>query len=83
MLAVARVSNIGNSQAIHLPTAFRVDTHEVFISKNEVTGEITLCPKQKPDALHALMKQLQQLPKTAEFIPPRNDSLEVHERSLV
>ena len=75
MLSIAKVFTIGNSQAIRLPKAFRVDAREVWISKNTATGEILLRPKQEPDTLQALMKQLQRLPKTAEFIPPRNDVL--------
>ena len=74
MLATAKVFTTGNSQAIRLPKAFRVDAREVWISKDEGTGEITLKPKPTPDALEALFAQLKALPTTAEFIPPRDDA---------
>ncbi|MFN5810713.1 MAG: antitoxin, partial [Burkholderiales bacterium] len=45
MLATAKVFTNGNSQAIRLPKAFRVDVDEMWIARNEVTGEITLKPK--------------------------------------
>jgi virulence-associated protein VagC len=68
MPAIAKVFIIGNNQAIRLPIAYRVETREMWISKNAAIGEITLRPKPEPDALQALMVQLQQLPKTTEFI---------------
>jgi antitoxin VapB len=74
MSALAKVFTTGNSQAIRLPKAFRVDVREMWISKNAGTGEITLRPKPEPDALQVLMAQLKELPKTSEFIPPRDDA---------
>ena len=49
MIATAKVFTTGNSQAIRLPKAFRVDVQEMWIDKNEVTGEITLKPKDDED----------------------------------
>jgi antitoxin VapB len=74
MNAIAKVFTTGNSQAIRLPKAFRVEAREMWISKNAGTGEITLRPKPEPSALQALMAQLAQLPQTAEFIPERVDA---------
>ena len=51
MLATAKIFSTGNSQAVRLPEAFRVDVKEMWIAKNEVTGEIALKPKPAPDAL--------------------------------
>jgi len=45
MLATAKVFTNGHSQAIRLPKAFRVDVDEMWIDRNEVTGELTLRPK--------------------------------------
>ena len=74
MLATAKVFTTGNSQAIRLPKAFRVDAREVWITKDESTGEITLKPKPAPDALEAFFAELKALPTTDEFIPPRDDA---------
>jgi antitoxin VapB len=74
MFNTAKVFSTGNSQAIRLPKAFRVDAREMWISKNEGTGEITLRPKPQPDGLALLFAQLQELPQTAEFLPERNDA---------
>lgn len=74
MNATAKVFTTGNSQAIRLPKAFRVEAREMWISKNAGTGEITLRPKPESDALQALIAQLHQLPCSAEFIPERMDA---------
>jgi antitoxin VapB len=74
MLATAKVFTTGNSQAIRLPKAFRVDAREVWITKDEGTGEITLKPKPAPDALKEFLAELKALPTTDEFIPSRDDA---------
>lgn len=76
MLATAKVFTTGNSQAIRLPKAFRVDAQEVWISKNEVTGEITLKPKdadQRKRSLAKLFKMIEDNPFTEDFIAARSD----------
>lgn len=47
MPATAKIFSAGISQAVRLPTAFRVNVSELRIAKNEVTGEITLKPKDE------------------------------------
>lgn len=74
MVAIAKVFTTGNSQAIRLPKAYRVDAREMWITKNERTGEITLKPKPEPDALAAFLAALQSMPATDEFLPPRDDA---------
>ncbi len=74
MLATAKVFSTGNSQAVRLPKAFRVNVAEMWISKNEVSGEITLKPKAAPDALDAFLADLRAMPITEEFLQPRNDA---------
>ncbi len=73
MLATAKVFTTGNSQAIRLPRAYRVDAREMWISKNELTGAITLRPKPEPEALAAFMAALQAQPVSEAFLLPRDD----------
>jgi antitoxin VapB len=77
MLATAKVFTTGNSQAIRLPKAYRVDAREVWISKNEVTGEITLKPKESEDQrqrnLAELFRLIKENPFNEDFIPARTD----------
>lgn len=44
MLPTTKVFTKGNSQAACLPKAFRVGAQEMWVIKNDVTGEITLKP---------------------------------------
>lgn len=80
MLATAKVFTTGNSQAIRLPKAFRVDVREMWIAKNEVTGEITLKPKdddQRKRNLEKLFKMIADDPLPDDFlseITRRNES---------
>jgi len=71
MLTTAKVFTNGHSQAIRLPTAFRVDVEEMWIAKNEVTGEITLKPKdseaQRRFKLDALFKMIADDPFPEDF----------------
>jgi antitoxin VapB len=64
MQATAKVFANGHSQAIRLPKAFRVNVDEMWITRNELTGEITLKPKdaeslrkQRLDTLIALITE--------------------------
>lgn len=74
MTMTAKVFTTGNSQALRLPKAFRVNTREMWIARNEHTGEITLEPKPDAGALQAFVNELQSLPPGDEFIPPRDDA---------
>lgn len=42
---VAKVFMSGRSQAVRLPMAYRFDTDEVYISRDEVTGNVILSTK--------------------------------------
>lgn len=75
----AKVFTNGNSQAIRLPKAYRVDVSEMWISKNEVTGEIILKPKDDDERLrklNQLFKMIEETPITDDFLPPRDDAWE-------
>ncbi len=72
MLPTAKVFTTGNSQAVRLPKAFRVGVQEMWIAKNEVTGEITLTPKanenQRKRELEILLKALAENPLPDDFL---------------
>lgn len=42
----AKIFMSGRSQAVRLPLAYRFDTDEVYIRKDEMTGDIILSTKQ-------------------------------------
>ena len=74
MSTTAKVVSTGNSQAVRLPKAFRVNAREVWISRDERTDEITLKPKPDADALQAFLDELRSLPISDEFVPLRDDA---------
>ncbi len=70
----AKVFTTGNSQAVRLPKAFRLDTTEVWISRNSVTGVITLKPKdvdQRKRNIDELFRLIAEGPSNEDFVPPR------------
>lgn len=76
MEVIAKVFNTGNSQAVRLPKAFRLGVPEVWLSKDEVTGVMTLRPKnddQRKKNLEELFKLIREQPFSEDFIPPRDD----------
>ena len=42
MRAIAKIFQTGRSQAVRLPAAFRFDTDEVYVRKDEKTGDVIL-----------------------------------------
>jgi antitoxin VapB len=75
MSATAKVFITGNSQAVRLPKSFRLDATEVWITRNEASGEITLQPKPGPDELDGFFRLLKASPiDGAEFVPPRDNT---------
>lgn len=77
MTATAKIFTTGNSQAIRLPKAFRVQAREVWISKDDISGVITLRPKHEDERkknLDELFRLIREQPLTEEFIPPRDDA---------
>lgn len=76
MEVVAKVFSTGNSQAVRLPKAFRLDVSEVWLSKDDATGVITVRPKddeQRKKNLEELFRLIREQPFTEEFIPPRDN----------
>lgn len=71
MFATAKIFKTGHSQAVRLPKAFRLESDEVWISKNETTGEITLIPKPTPDSLDAFFALLEAEPLPRDFLAKR------------
>jgi antitoxin VapB len=74
MIATAKVFTTGNSQAIRLPKAFRVNTSEVWITKTGNAGSMTIQPKPTKDDLESFLAELRALRPSDEFLLPRDDA---------
>lgn len=80
MLTTAKIFHSGHSQAVRLPKAFRLAGDEVWISKNEATGEITLTPKKALSEIDALFQLIESAGVPETFLAERdNDSGEFRE----
>jgi antitoxin VapB len=78
MRTTANVFTTGNSQALCVPKAFGVKVAEMWISKNEVSGEIALKPNdddQRQRKLAELLRKIREEPSTEDFISPRSNEL--------
>ena len=73
MTATAKIFTTGNSQAIRLPKAFRLDADEVWISKVS-NGGLNIQPKPRQDELEAFFEELRAMPISEEFLPERDDA---------
>ena len=80
MLTTARIFHSGHSQAVRLPKAFRLAGDEVWISKNEATGEITLTPKKALSEIDAMFQLIESAEVPETFLAERdNDGGEFRE----
>ncbi len=68
MTATAKVFSTGNSQAVRLPKAFRVTASEMWITKNEATGELTLRPVSSESSIDRLFRLIDESPLPANFL---------------
>ena len=75
MLASAKLFRSGHSQAVRLPKAFRLPGNEVWISRNEATGVITLIPKPTAASLDDFFALLEAEPLPADFLAERSQDL--------
>lgn len=69
--SVAKLFRNGASQAVRLPAEFRFEGSEVYISRDEATGDVVLstCPGAK--AWTEFFRQLRSIPDAPEFMVDR------------
>lgn len=76
MITTAKIFKAGRSQAVRLPKAFRLECDEVWISRNEATGVVTLSPKKKTENLDALFKLIEEAEVPENFMVERQNFIE-------
>jgi len=70
---IAKVFQTGRSQAVRLPAAFRFDTKEVFVRRDEATGDVIL--SRRPADWTALLAAVASAKaESAEFLKDRDDA---------
>ena len=69
---IAKVFQYGRSQAVRLPAEFRFDTKEVFIRRDERTGDVILSRRPSDwEGLFALVDQAHD--EAQDFLADRRD----------
>ncbi|MBL8438531.1 MAG: AbrB/MazE/SpoVT family DNA-binding domain-containing protein [Zoogloeaceae bacterium] len=74
MTASAKLFKTGHSQAVRLPKAFRLEGDEVWIRRNEATGEIILTPKPTRQSVEDFFTLLEAEPLPDNFLRERPDA---------
>lgn len=69
----AKVFQTGRSQAVRLPAAFRFDTKEVFIRRDEATGDVIL--SRRPSDWNGLLTAIEAArSESSDFLTERQDA---------
>jgi antitoxin VapB len=66
MPQIAKLFMNGRSQAVRLPLEFRFDSQEVFIRKDEKTGDVIL--SSKPNNWDGFIDAIKQIDPTTDFL---------------
>jgi len=70
---IAKVFKTGRSQAVRLPAAYRFDTPEVFVRRDEATGDVILS-RRPPDWSGLLAAVANARAESADFLTDRLDA---------
>lgn len=70
---IAKVFQTGRSQAVRLPAAYRFDTKEVFVRRDEATGDVIL--SRRPSDWNGLIAAITAAkPDSRDFLKDRQDA---------
>jgi antitoxin VapB len=82
MIAIAKLYKTGRTQNVRLPDGFELVGDEVWIRKDEETGEVILSPKPPHDSLQAFFDLLDQTPLPDDFLSERQNPVGVDRNPL-
>ncbi|HEY1944742.1 MAG TPA: AbrB/MazE/SpoVT family DNA-binding domain-containing protein [Roseiarcus sp.] len=78
MVQVAKLFKNGRSQAVRLPAAFRFDAKEVFIRRDEATGDVIL--SARPRTFDRFFEALAEAGAPSDFLSPAERRQDVADR---
>ena len=79
-MKTARIFTNGNSQAVRLPKEFRVLTNEVFIRKDQSTGDIVLSTRPPVGAWSEFFALREKTRISADFLIDRPSNVTAPQR---
>ena len=85
MIAIAKVNTTDHSQTVRLPAGFELAGNEVWVRKDETTGEVILSPTSPAPNRHRLQdlfNLLDEAPLPEDFLAARPNPVEVPRNPL-
>lgn len=70
----ARVFMTGRSQAVRIPAEFRFNAHEVYVRRDEQTGDLILS-SQAPKSWEEIFAEIDKAGFPPEFMEDRNQGI--------
>jgi antitoxin VapB len=78
---IAKLFKIGSSQAVRLPVEFRFDGDEVYITRDDVTGDVVLSDRPGRRAWRDFFEMMRSIDVPDEFMDDRPMNLPPQERN--
>jgi antitoxin VapB len=78
----AKLFKTGSSQAVRLPSEFRFDRDEVYISRDETSGDIVLSTRPGAKAWDDFLALIHSIDAPEDFMAERPMNVIPHERDL-
>jgi antitoxin VapB len=85
MIAIAKINATDHSQTVRLPAGFELAGNEVWVRKDETTGEVILSPTSPAPNRHRLQdlfNLLDEAPLPEDFLADRPNPVEVPRNPL-
>jgi antitoxin VapB len=80
----AKVFKTGRSQAVRLPKDFRFDVSEVFIRRDEMTGDVVLSAKDSAESIwKTILKEMEELSEGERNLLPERTVIVTKRREPV
>ncbi len=79
---IAKLFKNGSSQAVRLPAEFRFDGDEVYVTRDEVTGDVVLSNRPGAKAWRDFFEMMRSINVPGEFMADRPMNLPPRERRL-
>ncbi|MBK5290125.1 MAG: AbrB/MazE/SpoVT family DNA-binding domain-containing protein [Acidobacteriia bacterium] len=79
---IAKLFKNGSSQAVRLPAGFRFDGDEVYIARDEITGDVVLSNRPGANVWRDFFEMMHSIHVPAEFMADRPMNLPPRERNL-
>ena len=78
----AKLFKTGSSQAVRLPSEFRFDCDEVYISRDETSGDIVLSTRPGAKAWDDFLALIHSIDTPEDFMAERPMNVSPHERDV-